>query len=343
MIQPGTQGGVGVDGNGHQPVLLSEVMAGLAVERGRQYIDGTLGAGGYSRAILERGGTVLAIDRDPTVGVHADDIKGAYGPSFQFTTGNFGALDELAMASGIQAVDGVVLDIGVSSMQLDEPDRGFSFRFDGPLDMRMDGVGPTAADIVNRAPESDLAIIIRVLGEDSQARRIAKAIANARKVEPIVRTGKLAEVVAGVVVSPRSRIHPATRTFQALRIFINRELDHLAHALGSAERILGVGGRLVVVAFHSLEDRIVKRFIQSRSSTGGGSRHSPPIRGLPPTFVRPPGQPIKASDSEIQINPRARSARLRFAVRTEQAPLALNLADLGMPRLREIAGPEAYQ
>jgi 16S rRNA (cytosine1402-N4)-methyltransferase len=244
---------------------------------------------------------------------------------------------------GFFPVDGVVLDVGVSSMQLEDSTRGFSFRLDGPLDMRMGSDGPPAAAIVNRAPVKELAAIIGVYGEEKKAGRIARAVEKARRIAPIERTGQLAEIVSRALgpAAAASRIHPATRTFQALRIFINRELEELAAALGAAEAILREGGRLIVVAFHSLEDRIVKRFLQERSRESAGSRHAPELRSAPPSFELLTRRAVEPSEGEVAKNPRARSAKLRAAIRTGAPARALDLNAIGVPHI-SVAGPEAY-
>ena len=328
----------------HVPVLLPEVLDYLGVVEGGRYIDGTFGAGGYSRAILEKGGTVLAIDRDPAAVEAGAPLVSEFGGRLKLVEGNFADLEEHARALGFAPVDGVVLDVGVSSMQLDEAERGFSFRLDGPLDMRMSRSGVDAATLVNNASAHDLAAIIRIYGEERKAGRIARAIEKAREAEPILRTGKLADIIAGAAgPAGASRIHPATRTFQALRIFINRELDELAHSLGAAEAVLREGGRLVVVAFHSLEDRIVKRFLQERANHIRGSRHQPLTHSEPPTFsllVRGAAEP---GEAEVRTNPRARSARLRAAMRTSAPARPLDFTAIGVPPLRGVVGPEAYQ
>lgn len=328
----------------HTPVLLPEVMDHLGVVGGGRYIDGTFGAGGYTRAILERGGIVLAIDRDPAaIAAGASLVADAKG-RLKLIEGNFGDLDAHSRAQDFTPVDGVVLDVGVSSMQVDEAERGFSFRLDGPLDMRMGRSGINAATLVNRASAHDLAAIIRIYGEERKAGRIARAIERARREESILRTGRLAEIIAGAAgPAGASRIHPATRTFQALRIFINRELDELARALAAAEVVLSEGGRLVVVAFHSLEDRIVKRFLQERSNVTRGSRHQPVAHSAPPTFRLAVRGAIEPSEGEVERNPRARSARLRAAIRTDAPPRALDFSAVGVPQLRGVLGPEAYQ
>lgn len=330
------------EGVPHIPVLLDRVLEYLAVMEGDRIVDGTFGAGGYSRAILERGGIVLAIDRDPNA-IATGRLLERDHPEFRIVEGRFSALDDLARAAGFVPADGVVLDIGVSSMQVDEAERGFSFRFDGPLDMRMSPEGADAGDVVNKASVRELAMIIGVLGEERKAGRIARAIDRARKEAPIRRTGQLADIVSDAVGGRgAARIHPATRTFQALRIFVNRELEELAMALHAAEQILKEGGRLVVVAFHSLEDRIVKRFLQERSGTASGSRHAPEVAAPEPTFKLQTRRPVEPGESEIEANPRARSARLRAAVRTAAPSRAVDFASIGVPRLHNVSGPEAF-
>jgi len=326
----------------HIPVLLPEVLGHLAAGEGDRVIDGTFGAGGYSRAILEQGSDVLAIDRDPDAIATGRRLEKAK-TGFRIVEGRFSALDDLADAAGFVPVDGVVLDVGVSSMQVDQAERGFSFRLDGPLDMRMGPDGAKAGDVVNKASVRDLAVIIGVLGEERKAGRIARAIEAARRDEPILRTGQLADIVSAAVGGRGpARIHPATRTFQALRIFINRELEELALALQAAERVLREGGRLVVVAFHSLEDRIVKRFMRDRSMSDVGSRHAPQVRSDPPTFSIATRRPIEPGEHEIESNPRARSARLRAAVRTGAPARPVDFSTVGVPRLNNVPGPEAF-
>jgi 16S rRNA (cytosine1402-N4)-methyltransferase len=326
------------------PVLLAEALKHLNVVEGGRYIDATFGAGGYTRAILERGGLVLAIDRDPQATAAGAALVTEAGGRLTLVEGRFSDLDRHASAAGFAPVDGIVLDVGVSSMQLDEAGRGFSFRLDGPLDMRMSASGPDAASVVNGAPARELATIIGVLGEERKAGRIARAIEWARAETPIVSTGQLAEIVAraaGPVGA--SRIHPATRTFQALRIFINRELEEIAAGLAAAEAVLREGGRLVVVSFHSLEDRIVKRFLQERSQSARGSRHAPLAESAPPTFTLITRGAIEPGEAEINANPRARSARLRAAVRNAAPRRPIDFTAVGVPQLRGVAGPEAYQ
>ncbi len=328
----------------HVPVLLPEMLRYLEVVEGGRYIDGTFGAGGYTRAILERGGSVLALDRDRAAIEAGASMVTEFAGRLILVEGRFSDLDAHARAAGFFPVDGVVLDVGVSSMQIDDAARGFSFRNDGPLDMRMGPSGADAAMLVNRAPAKELAAIIRVYGEERKAGRVARAIERARAEEPITRTGRLAEIVAAAAgPAGASRIHPATRTFQALRIFINRELEELAEALAAAEAVLAEGGRLVVVAFHSLEDRIVKRFLQERAREARGSRHMPLAQSAPPTFQLAARGAVEPSAAEVEENPRARSARLRAAVRTAASARAVDFAALGVPQLQGVAGPEAYQ
>ena len=304
----------------HIPVLGRPALEFLNVRDGGVYIDGTFGAGGYSRAILGAADCkVVGIDRDPSaIALGADLVTQSHG-RLTLVEERFSELDRVANDAGFDTVDGVALDVGVSSMQLDQAERGFSFRFDGPLDMRMAGAGPSAADVVNSAGERDLANIIYILGEERHSRAVARAIVRAREQAPIATTRALADLVAAVVRSRPGDIHPATRTFQGLRIFVNDELGELARALGAAERILNDGGRLVVVSFHSLEDRIVKSFLTERAETRGGSRHAPEIKRPAPTFRVLTKRPVTADDEELAQNPRARSAKLRAAERTDAA------------------------
>lgn len=305
---------------GHIPVMRDDVVAALAPRDGALYVDGTFGGGGYSRAILDAAQcTVVGIDRDPDAIARGADAVKRYGGRLVLVRGRFGEMKSLLAGRGIDAVDGVTLDLGVSSMQLDEAERGFSFRRDGPLDMRMQKSGPSAADAINKLAEAELARIIREFGEDRRARRIARFICSARAEQPITRTGELADIVLRAAPGRRDDdIHPATRTFQALRIYVNDELGELESGLAGAEAVLKPRGRLAVVTFHSLEDRIVKRFLRRRS--GGepqASRHVPD-RGdaPPPTFRLLFRRAARPSAEEISANPRARSARLRAAERT---------------------------
>ena len=305
----------------HLPVMLDEVIARLAPAEGEVHLDGTFGAGGYARAILEAADCrLIALDRDPAAIARGQALVGEFGDRLTLIAGRFGEMDRLLAEVGVTRLDGVVLDLGVSSPQLDQAERGFSFRFDGPLDMRMSLDGPTAADVVNGWPEADLARVIKEYGEERFARRIAKAIVAARADAPIETTQRLADLVRGVVPKSKDGIDPATRTFQALRIEVNDELGELDRALAAAERLLAPGGRLVVVSFHSLEDRRVKTFLKARSGRGGGgSRHLPqhPDALRAPSFQVPPGGVDKPGEAETRRNPRARSARLRHAVRTD--------------------------
>src|SRR6188508_3762016 len=304
----------------HIPVLGRHAIGFLNVRNGGVYIDGTFGAGGYTRAILAAADCkVIGIDRDQTAIALGADLVEQAGGRLTLIEDRFSNLDAIARDAGHETVDGIVLDLGVSSMQLDSAERGFSFRHDGPLDMRMSGEGASAAEVVNTASERDLAGIIFTLGEERHSRTIARAIVNARIIAPVATTHELAQIVATIVRPRAGDIHPATRTFQALRIFLNDELGELVAALQAAERILKPGGRLVVVAFHSLEDRIVKTFLADRGDTRGGSRHAPEVRRHAPTFQVLTRRPLTPDDDEVAANPRARSAKLRAAERTEAA------------------------
>ena len=302
----------------HIPVLGREVLASLQPREGGIYVDATFGAGGYSRAILETPQTrVIGIDRDRTAILGGFELVEQSNGRLTLIEDRFSNLAEVCSAQGMTSVDGVVMDIGVSSMQLDEAGRGFSFRADGPLDMRMGQEGPTAADVIATASEADLANIIYIFGEERHSRGIARAIVAARKQEPITSTRALADLVGKIVRTKPGDIHPATRTFQGLRIFVNRELDELHLALSAAEQVLKPGGRLVVVSFHSLEDRIVKNFFNERAKAGGGSRHHPEAALAAPSFTILTKRPVTAQDDEVSANPRARSAKLRAAERTD--------------------------
>ncbi|MET0368300.1 MAG: 16S rRNA (cytosine(1402)-N(4))-methyltransferase RsmH [Methylobacterium sp.] len=306
----------------HVPVLLDEVIAALNPVGEGVIIDGTFGAGGYTRALLAADPAlhVLAIDRDPRAIAGGQALVAEAKGRLALVPGRFGDLDSLAATAGEGAVHGVVLDIGVSSMQLDTPERGFSFRHDGPLDMRMGAEGPSAADIVNEADETELADIIYHYGEERRSRAVARAIHEERRRGRIETTAQLAEIVAGVVrVEPGSHIHPATRTFQGLRIAVNDELGELVRALHAAERVLAPGGRLAVVTFHSLEDRIVKQFFAARSGRAAqGSRHLPSQGAPEPRSLSLVTKgPVLPGEAELARNPRARSAKLRAVARTD--------------------------
>ena len=307
-------------GASHDPVLIDEVIGSLQPRAGGQYVDGTFGAGGYSRAILEAADCkVWAIDRDPDVIRHAAEIVTEFEGRLTVIEGRFGDMRALLADHGVGAVDGIALDLGVSSMQLDHGERGFSFRFDGPLDMRQSRDGRSAADIVNETDESVLADIIFKYGEERQARRIARAIVAARSGVSLTRTAQLADIIRSVYRGgSKSKTDPATRTFQAIRIETNDELGELERGLAASEILLAPGGRLAVVSFHSLEDRIVKRFLRDRSGTGRSvSRHIPDTAtdSAQNAFRLLRRGAIKPSKADTDRNPRARSARLRIAER----------------------------
>jgi 16S rRNA (cytosine1402-N4)-methyltransferase len=297
----------------HRPVLINEVVEALEPAPGKTVVDGTFGAGGYTRAFLDAGASVIAFDRDPTARLFAEGLP---ADRFRLVEARF---SEMAEVVGEGGVDGVALDLGVSSMQLDEAERGFSFLRDGPLDMRMGAEGPTAADFVNSAEPAELARILYVYGEELQSRRIAGAIARRRAEQPFTRTLELADFIEKALGGRRgAKVHPATRSFQAIRIAVNEELSELEAGLVAAEHALKAGGRLCVVTFHSLEDRIVKTFLALRAGrTPAGSRHAPPVQaGAPPSFQLLFNGARAPSDAEVEANPRARSAKLRAAVRT---------------------------
>ena len=303
----------------HAPVLIAEVLEALSPGPGEVMIDATFGAGGYTRAILATGADVIGLDRDPTVQPHADAVTAEFPGKFTLVRTPFSGLAEAFADSGRARLDGAVFDIGVSSMQLDQAERGFSFMRDGPLDMRMSDEGPTAADIVNTWDHGPLAHILKLYGEERQSGRISTAILRRRQVEPFSRTLDLAAVVEKALGGRRGApTHPATRTFQALRIAVNDELGELEAGLAAAEATLAPGGRLAVVTFHSLEDRIVKNFFTARSGNApGGSRHAPvAVETRKPSFVMAFKGAREAGEAELAANPRARSARLRAAVRT---------------------------
>ena len=325
----------------HVPVLLPQVLQALAPKGGETYIDGTFGAGGYTGAILDAApdARVLAIDRDASAIAAGSELVAAHAGHLTLCEGRFGDLDQIAEANGFAPADGVVLDIGVSSMQLDDPTRGFSFQKDGPLDMRMSTSGPTAADVVNTAEEAHLADILYHLGEERSARGIARAIVRRRAEAAFETTGELAALAARVL--GREKIagrHAATRTFQALRIYVNDELGELARGLAAAERVLAPGGRLVVVTFHSLEDAMLKHFLRERAlPEPRGSRHLPPGPAplRPPSFRLDSPRPISPPQTEIDANPRARSAKLRVAIRTGDPAWPDDSGEAGFPRLPE--------
>jgi 16S rRNA (cytosine1402-N4)-methyltransferase len=301
-------------------VLLAEAVDALAPRDDALYVDGTFGAGNYSRAILEAARCrVVAIDRDPQAVRRGSALGNRYGERLTVVEGRFGEIERILVGLGLTAVAGIVLDLGISSDQIDEPGRGFSFRADGPLDMRMSSEGTTAADLVNTLSEAALADLIYLYGEERHSRRVARAIVRARAIAPFARTGELAAVVRKVVPMVGG-IDPAIRTFQALRMEVNDELGELERALHAAERLLEPGGRLVVVAFHSLEDRKVKDFLRARSGGIGTSRHRPVAGQRAPTFAVLTKKPLRPTPEEIARNPRARSARLRAAERTAAPP-----------------------
>ncbi len=319
----------------HIPVLLRPLIRAVAPVSGR-WLDGTFGAGGYARGLLEAGAdVVIGVDRDPLAFEMAADWAGAYGDRLQLVAGVFSELDVLANGP----LDGVVLDLGVSSMQLDQAERGFSFMRDGPLDMRMGQTGLSAADLVNTASDTLLADVLYHYGEERAARRIAKAIVAARAIAPITTTLQLAGIVEKCL--PRKKpgqSHPATRSFQAIRIAVNDELRELVNGLQAAERALKPGGKLAVVTFHSIEDRIVKRFLAERSSEGGGgSRYAPEEAARRPGFTLTPRKAIGPDPDELEDNPRARSAMLRVATRTDAPAAAVDLARLGLPQMPEVS------
>lgn len=304
----------------HIPVLLDEVIASLDPKAGETHVDGTFGAGGYTAAILSTGAQVIAFDRDPDAIAEGQTLVEASEGRLTLVADRFSRMAEALAERQVDRVDGVTLDIGLSSMQVDRAERGFSFQADGPLDMRMEQAGLSAADFLNEADEAEIADVIYQLGEEPRARRIARAIVQAR---PISRTGELAEIVRRALGhKPHEKKDPATRTFQAIRIHLNAELDELEQGLAAAERVLRPGGRLAVVSFHSMEDRIVKRFLRERSGAmPAGSRHLPDARGAGP---RPSfediAKPVRAGNAELARNPRSRSATLRVARRTTASP-----------------------
>ena len=314
----------------HIPVLIRPLIAAVAPVGGT-WLDGTFGAGGYARALLEAGADhVIGVDRDPLALELAAAWTGDYAGRLSLEQGVFSQMDEIA-----SDLDGVVLDLGVSSMQLDLARRGFSFMRDGPLDMRMSQDGMTAADLVNSADEGELADILYLYGEERASRRIARAIVRKRAEVPIVSTLQLSEIIEGCL--PRSKpgqAHPVTRSFQAIRIAVNDEYAELIGGLEAAERALKPGGHLAVVTFHSIEDRMVKRFFQSRAGGGGGSRHAPELAKTDPQFTQRSRKAIAPDETELAENPRSRSARLRVGTRTDAPPGVTDRKALGMPQLK---------
>ena len=312
----------------HIPVLIDAILDACAPIQGT-WLDGTFGAGGYTRRLLEAGAArVIAVDRDPLAFEMAADWIGDYGDRIVPVAGEFSKLDQYGAD-----LDGVVLDLGVSSMQLDLAERGFSFMRDGPLDMRMSQAGPSAADLVNTKDEAELADIIYLYGEERASRRIARAIVAAR---PVTTTGQLARIVESCL--PRAKpnqSHPATRTFQALRIAVNDEYGELASGMEAAERALKPGGQLAIVTFHSVEDRMAKRFIQTRSAaTPNANRYAPMLETITPAFTQRTRKAIVASKEEVAVNPRSRSAKLRVAIRTDAPAALMDRRDMGMPMMR---------
>ena len=318
----------------HYPVMLPEVLTALSPKDDEVYVDGTFGNGGYSEAILKAANcNVIGLDRDPNVGPRANELRGQYDGRFRLIETAFSQMDEVE----ISAVDAVILDIGVSSMQLDQAERGFSFMRSGPLDMRMGNEGPTAQDAVTHLSHSDLIRVFQVYGEERRARRAADFIVRAREEGEIETTQDLADIIEKAL-GRTSKIHPATRVFQALRIFINDELGELYRGLCAAEKILKPGGRLIVVTFHSLEDRIVKSFLRRRAGEfKGGSRYAPEVKreGPEASFVQAKRSVIKPSKTEVGENPRSRSAKLRFAIRSEARPFPVD--DALLPNVAHVS------
>jgi 16S rRNA (cytosine1402-N4)-methyltransferase len=315
----------------HVPVLIEPLIAAVSPVCG-VWLDGTLGAGGYARALLEAGADkVIGVDRDPLALDMAQSWAGDYGDRLELVQGTFSQMDSYG-----RDLDGVVLDLGVSSMQLDQAQRGFSFQKDGPLDMRMSQDGASAADLVNSLPEAELADILYFYGEERASRRIARAIVKKRAEVPIVTTMQLAEIIEKCLPRPKpGQANPATRSFQAIRIAVNDEYGELVEGLQAAERALKPDGHLAVVTFHSIEDRMVKRFLQAKSGGGGqGSRHAPQIVREAPQFTLRTRKAIVADAEELAMNPRARSAKLRVATRTDAAPAPVDRKSIGMPLLK---------
>lgn len=303
----------------HIPVLLNEVVESIAPKDGGVYVDGTFGAGGYTRAVLDAADcTVYAIDRDPDAIREGQKLVDAYKGRLHLLHGTFGEMAELVRGEGVDFVDGVMLDIGVSSMQIDRAERGFSFQKDGALDMRMSQNGLSAADVLNTFGEREIADIIYKYGEERFSRRIAAAVVEQRKTAPFKTTLEFADLIRRTVPHKREDIDPATRSFQALRIYVNDELGQLESGLSAAHNLLKAGGRMAIVSFHSLEDRIVKTFMQEKSGkTANPSRYMPVVEKQAATLKTITKKPILPTESETKFNPRARSARLRVAEKTE--------------------------
>ena len=324
----------GTPGEPHVPVLLDEVLTALSPAAGMRIVDGTFGAGGYSRALLQAGAHVIGIDRDPGVFGHVEALRAEFPDRFSFVAGTFSELDTLA--AGLGPVDAVVLDIGVSSMQLDEADRGFSFMREGPLDMRMSQSGQSAADLVNGLEVDALANLLYAFGEERKSRRIAQFIVAAREAAEITTTLELARIIEKAIGRKPGDAHPATRSFQALRIAVNGEFEQLVEGLFAAERLLDEGGTLAVVSFHSLEDRIVKRFFDPDKGGPAQSRHLPQVMTEARRWVDV-AKAVKPGDAELGRNPRARSAILRAATRSNAAPRPVRFEGLGVPQVRGAA------
>lgn len=322
----------------HIPVLARSAIELLGPRDNALYVDGTFGAGGHTKLILAAAHCrVIGLDRDRSAIAHGAGLVAEAAGRLFLAEDRLSDLEALLASRGIDRIDGLLIDLGVSSMQLDQAERGFSFRHDGPLDMRMDAEGPTAAEIVAVASEAALATIIHTLGEERHARAVARAIVRRRENTPIRTTGELAEIVESVVRSKPGEIHPATRTFQALRMFLNGELDEVASALTTAEGMLAPGGRLVVIAFHSLEDRIVKRFFAARGRAAAVSRHQPLAAGPAPTFRILTPRAVVADADEVAENPRARSAKLRAGERTDAPASGLPVEAVPvLPRLADV-------
>lgn len=319
----------------HIPVLIDPLIDAVAPVSGI-WLDGTFGAGGYAKALLAAGATrVIGIDRDPNVLATAGSFAAEFGDRIMLCGGRYGAMDQIARDEGVPEIDGVVLDIGVSSMQIDQAERGFSFMQDGPLDMRMEQSGPSAADLVNDADEGQLADILFRYGEERASRRIARNIVKARAEAAIVNTRALAKIIESALPRPKpGQPHPATRSFQALRIAVNDELGELARGLMAAEAVLKPGGFLAVVTFHSLEDRIVKKFLQARSGNAPrANRYAPETEADAARFALVTRKAVTASDEELSRNPRARSAKLRVARRLDTPAGVIDAHAIGLPHI----------